>query len=603
MSDDRPTTPESGDDLPPTPMEGDPPPVAGDQPPLPPSTPPDNARPGDTWTVGSPPQPPLQEPSEPRLRKRMIAGLVAFVLVAGAATAGAFIFLSGSDEALLQQMPASADVVSVVYLDPDAEQKVNLFRMSSKFPGLGSREDLIAKFDDGLDSALQDLGLSHEDLSWVGSEIGVAVDLGSDTQGLAQPSIAVLVQTVDEDAAAATVAKMRDSAQDMTFTSAEHDGVEMWLSEGSPGNEPVAVAIVDGTVTIANGQDWLETVIDTAHGSAPAIRDDAAFTDTTDQLPDGKLGLAYVNAEELTSQLSSFTGVASLGGGLGDLGALQGFATSVSAEPDGMAMDMVVSYDASKMSEASSSQLSAPDHENPLLGMVPGDALGVLAQQHADVAIDSYIEELRKNVPDAVNQLEDKRIVGDGGLIESLNGDLALEVSYASGAPAGALLAGTDDPEAMAEGLRSLALLVSLGDAPAGGEGSPATGWKTEQHDGVEVTFATSGTLDMQIAYAVVGDVGVIGSSPDEINRIIDTAHGGQPITANERYTAALAAVPATDGLLYVDVRSVLDALPSALPSDVLSQVEPNIAPIEAVVMGTESDASRSHVRYFVRIP
>jgi hypothetical protein len=121
----------------------------------------------------------------------------------------------------------------------------------------------------------------------------------------------------------------------------------------------------------------------------------------------------------------------------------------------------------------------------------------------------------------------------------------------------------------------------------------------------VTVTFAKD--IGVPVAYAVVDGAGVIASSAQEIDRIIDAAHGAPSIVDDPGYNAAASAVAATDGILYVDVSGILAAVHQELPPELLAdfdrEVAPNIEPIEAVVMGSQSDASHQHMRLFVRIP
>ena len=128
-------------------------------------------------SAAAPPAPPVPESEAPPARKgsriALVVGIVVVVL-AGAVAAGAFFFLRGAPESVLDKVPASADVVVVAHLDPAASQKMNLFRMAEKFPALGSEAELTQKLNDTLDSMLTDTGLTHQDLAWVGGEAGPA---------------------------------------------------------------------------------------------------------------------------------------------------------------------------------------------------------------------------------------------------------------------------------------------------------------------------------------------------------------------------------------------------------------------------------------------
>src|SRR5215203_933576 len=102
---------------------------------------------------GPPPVATLPEPPPQRSRASRIvlmAGIVATVLFVGGAAA-AFFSLRGAPETVLDKVPSTADAVVVAHLDPAASQKMNLFRMSEKFPALGSWADLTQKLDAMLD--------------------------------------------------------------------------------------------------------------------------------------------------------------------------------------------------------------------------------------------------------------------------------------------------------------------------------------------------------------------------------------------------------------------------------------------------------------------
>src|SRR3954464_11622075 len=73
---------------------------------------------------------------------------------------------------VLDKIPTDADAVVVGHLDPAASQKMNLFRTASKFPDVGTGQVLTQKLDGMLDDGLSASGLTHEDLGWVGGEIG-----------------------------------------------------------------------------------------------------------------------------------------------------------------------------------------------------------------------------------------------------------------------------------------------------------------------------------------------------------------------------------------------------------------------------------------------
>ncbi len=109
--------------------------------------------------------PPPEAPPVRRKRGAIVAFVVALALVVvGSAGALAYFKMRGAEGAVLDKVPANADVVFVAHLDPAASQKANLFRMTAKFPDLGSREELTQRFNEMIDQALGGSGFSHDDL-------------------------------------------------------------------------------------------------------------------------------------------------------------------------------------------------------------------------------------------------------------------------------------------------------------------------------------------------------------------------------------------------------------------------------------------------------
>lgn len=553
--------------------------------------------------------PPNEAPTRRRGPKVVIvAVIVVLVGIAAASAAAAFFVLRGSGEELLSKVPGDADVVAVAYLDPSAGQKVNLLRMASKFPDLGDEQQLTQKLQDWLDQAMQDSGMTHDDLHWVGVEVAVAVDVRRDED----PSVAVLVDSNDDDAAKAALQKLAASGDATTHT-VQTDGVEITVSDGSSGG---AYALFDGTVVIGSDQQAIENVIKTAKGDVPGIQENQSFKDATAGLPEGRLGLAFVNVQQLTGTYGDVLDAAFAGAGTSGVDAIEGVGMTLSAEPDGMAMDLFTAYDQTRLTPEQQAAMSAPDHPNPLVGLVPADAYGMYSLQHLDVTAQELVDQLSTQQPDATQQLDDLGITGTGGLISQLSGDVAFEVSPGQSVPVGgALMVGTNDPSATAATITDLLQQLPLGGSrlvTMHGPGDsvkvvdvPAK-WATQEYRGVTITYLKSSS-EFPFAWAIVGDAAVLSSSPSDVEKIVDLSMDGGGIDQDPAFTTATAAVPSSDGFMFVDVEGALaairDQLSPADQADFDEQVGKNMAPVKAVVMGSSGDATSTHARLFVEIP
>jgi flagellar basal body-associated protein FliL len=559
-------------------------------------------------------------PSPSRHRGRRLLAIVAagLIVLAGSAAAAAFFLMRGSSEELLQLVPASSEVVATAYLDPSAGQKMNLLTLAHRFPALGNDQDLRRRVNTVLDQALQNSGLTHEDvLAWLGSEAAIVVDFGPNNDVV---TTSVLLASTDDGAAEAALDKGMTASLGNEQTR-DYRGVTMHVF-GS-GSSLVSYAIVDHVVVISNHAIGLTRVIDVSKGTTPDLADDPDFQDTFSTLPTGKLGLVYVNPTELVSQALSQSGLGVAAGntpGLDTLRALRGIGMSLSAQPDGLAFDLTIRLDPSKLDPATREQLDEPVHENATLSFVPADSYAVATQQGLDTTLNQALDQaLSTPLGERLRQR-----LGVDDALSALTGDMAIEIGAGSGATpvGGALVLGVNDPSAVqhtldgladfalasqqrvhafspvpAEGDRSTRRLTQLGPLQPG----PKVAWRTTTYQGTTIRYLVDPSLSgsgFLPAYAVVDGAAMIGSSPAEIRKLIDVK-GGQPsILSSSTYTRALARVPRGGSSFYLDVTGIVSRFASSLPPD----VKANIEPIKSVVTGGTISSSRATQRFFIEI-
>jgi uncharacterized protein DUF3352 len=571
----------------------------------------------------------MDAPAAPAGKKgRRTIALVVAVLVVIAAGGAAFAFfqLKGSSDALMSQIPASADIVATVYLDPAASQKVNLFRMTDKFPILGSESDLTQRLHTLLDQAGQSVGLNHNDFQWIGSQAAVVVDF----PGAAAPNVEVLINVDDTSAAKATLDKARNSPLlGGTWHDTQYKGVTVSSSSSSGAG---AYAFVGSTLVIANTTTGVDSIIDTDQGGA-SLADSADLKATSEGLPDGRLAFIYVNAKSLIPLASSLipsgtAGSSPVGSSMASLDAIRGIGMTISAESNGLAMDINESLDPSKLTDAQKALIGA-GHDNPLTSYVPSNALGLVEAENVNTIVNSAITQLEANDSTLAAQLETLGVTGPDGLLSSLTGDLALEI--APGTPAlpvsGAVVLGINDPTKFSAAVTKLkdgligangscsftAVGTAVGSSSNGGSSpvvstpvkcttAPAPKWQTETYKGTTINFITDTSGGPSIAYATADSAGLIGLGADSIKAAID-AKAGQNISSNANFTAAKDAVPSQSEFLYWDVAGTLQAASANSSDPGLSQAATVLKPITAIAIGGESTSTQSHARFLVLIP
>jgi hypothetical protein len=563
-----------------------------------------------------PPEPPPAMPPEPngvrparRPRRLLALVLVTAVVLLGGGAAAAFFTLRGSDEEILALVPASSDVVVTAYLDPSAGQKMNLLALAHRFPALANDQALRSRVNDTLDEMLADAGLDHTDLQgWLGPQAAVAVDFDPDSGAT---SWAVMVASADDGLAAATIEKAVGEIGG-ELQRRDYRGVTLSFTDES------AFAIVDHVAVMAEDPAVINRTIDTARGTIPNVAEDATFERTISALPAGKLGLVYVNPADFVNELEATPFGGGAQPGFETLRAMRGIGLSLSAQPDGIALDMTIRYDPLKLDPATRQQMDAPAHENAMLSFAPGDSFAVIGEENID-------DSLKQVVDQALSTPEGERIRSRLGLdatISSLTGDVALEVGRGTAAvPAGGAVAiGVTDPAPVQQTLDGLADLVIAAQGPGGfpaGTGvklptrqqrqlgtlleQPRPAWKTTTYQGTTIRYlqepslASSGVLP---AYAVVDGAAIIASNPAEIRKMIDTKAAGSDVTTSESYMRALRRVPSGATTVYVDVAGIVSEVGAALPPD----VRENLAPVKTVVSGSEDSSSVTTSRVFVEI-
>jgi len=532
-------------------------------------------------------------PPPPPRRRAWPVVLAVVVLLLAAGGAGAFLYLRGSDEVLFDQVPADADVVVAAYLDPGASQKVNLFRMTEKFPDLGSQQEITDSLWEQIDAALGESGLSREDLDWIGVEMAAWVDVrsGEEAEG------ALLIDSDDDEGARRAIDAFVDSLRDQgnDVSSSTYRGVELW--EDASGG---ALALADSTVIIGSSGSAVTATIDVGSGEVDALDTSARFTNTLADLPSARLGLVYVDVEGISGALQDLVAQAGAADTAADLGGTQAVAMTLSATDTGLAIDSVQVNDPSQMAPEMAAALDEPPRENAAVAAVPADAYGIMALQHVDSIVEAGLREIEAQEPSTGDQLDELGVTGPGGLVELLSGDLAMEAGPDGTGPlGGAVLLGVDD----AAGAQAW-IDDSLRELERAWEGSVPP-WTTQEHRGVSMHSIDDEAFPL--TYAVLDDVLVVGSSPEHVADVIDVAQDGGGLATTDGFTNATEEGAASDALFFLDVPAVMSAVREQLPPEEVAsfdeEIGTNLDPIGHVVMQMDGDAARQRLRLFVEIP
>ena len=351
----------------------------------------------------------------------------------------------------------------------------------------------------------------------------------------------------------------------------------------------------------------VESIIDTDQGGA-SLADSADFNATSEGLPDGRLAFVFVNVRTLLplaqEMLSQVSGAAVGGLDLSEFQAFRGIGMTISAEPDGLAVDIYEALDPTMLTERQKAAV-AELHVNPLTPFVPADAFGVAQAEHVDTMIEAAVLQLEAASPGMAAQLSEAGITGPDGLLSALSGDVTLEVGPGtSGSPVnGALILGVNDTTKFETAVSRLIDLASRGSCSgSSGSGSCAPPeWQTEEYKGTTISSLSAGD-GMSIAYATLDGIAAIGAGPDSIKALID-AEAGENITSSSTFTTAQGAVPSRSAFFFLDLDAALETAASNAPDPGLSQAIRVLGPIRAIAVGGENASDHTHVRFMIFIP
>ncbi len=512
----------------------------------------------------------------------------AAVLALAAVSAAAVLLLVKPNGAVEKMVPASAEVMGVVNLDPSVAQKVNLLRAVHSFPDYKTDKAI----NDKLDEAFKDSGFSFTgDIQpWLGSEIGFSARLNLDST--ADSPAAFYAVSRDDTKARAMLAKLRASKWGKTFQWRDETYSGITISVGTTTQtyeKAAAYSYVDHVVVFATSSALIHEIIDTDQGRAARLVDSSDYKATLSGLPSDRLAAVYVNGKSLVADIKkeiARTPSLSLAlRNMNDVDALQGIGATLSANGDGLLADVLIKLDESKLTPATREALLHAGRADAVVRWIPKASDAFVAFTGLNKTIQTALDQAGSDASvkagtDAIG------LTGPGGVLPHLTGDAGLEFEFGhSGLPAGALLLGTNDARSMdaffgkllvlAEGATGSAFGGSAGGSSFGsssGAGVPVSPLashitKSQYRDVVITSWISPGIGQLGAgvfapAYAVLDGMGILASTPDEVKAIIDAHKGGAIIASDPTYqTASAASIANPSAIIYVDVARLVEGI------------------------------------------
>lgn len=517
-----------------------------------------------------------------------------------------------------QFVPADASAYVELRLDMPAGQDEAVAQMMTAFPGFADTGSFDMKMDELIGGLAAQMGLTTPEGDLIGDvltgEVGLALaDIESLMMG-GDPTIVLGLAAADAEAAGALMEGLVTQSGAEVTESSYNDVAILTDPTSSP---PMSVAMHDGWMLLASGEETMASVIDALDGSAPSLADSEAFSDAWSRLPDARLGGAWVDLTSFSSVLDMAAMMAE-----GQVGVDLSTAGLAGMLPRDMTASLVAADDRVTLEVLVSPGEGSPQmtmSESDLAMSFPADTqvyietreLGAAVQ----AALDQLVELLAAQDPESDPMLgsgfsEIEVLFGEESPLTAMLGvplpeflDFVGDASIGAGLSSDGLWLGiaaqVADEAAAQERLTSVTTILRLllmQEADAG------IGIETSDVGGVEVTsislpldaaLAESGlplSVGDTIDVALAGDKLLIGLGDFVESALL--AEGSDSLGTSAGYTDALAGETVNAGVMYMDLGSLLAALDPMLSmmAPEWTELAPYAAGLDRMVVVNSAD-------------
>jgi hypothetical protein len=427
---------------------------------------------------------------------------------------------------------------------------------------LGGEVAVVA--DQALIEALAAESMSSGEFDAMLGSMGMATPT-AETPAMAGQGFSIIIDARAPDTAWAGI--QESVREDGEVTESTYEGTTIQFAPpASDDDEGMAAARVGDFILVGIDPADLEPVIDTVDGRAPAITTVPEFTAAREALPGEFLMFAFTNSSGIMdTELGAFATIA------GEAATFSG--TTIAADPAGFRIESVAIP-----TEGQTLPAGAANFASELIGAAPADtvffasgadlgATGVLDAVGATFIAAAFGMGGADAAPDPDASMEEfiaeqyevaASLIGinlQTEFFQQFAGEYGAWLSAgADGKVNGLFATGTSDPDAVANALMQLSLIIQ----GASGAESPLT---TRASDGGQVYVVDLGD-GSTLEFGVVGDRLVIGSGA-AVSRLEGEPEGALEDT--ELFQAAVGTLPAErNGLVYVDLARAIPLVEAA---------------------------------------
>ena len=574
------------------------------------------------------------EAAATRSRNRWLLAIGA-VSVVFAGTIAAALMLTGASPAatVTGYVPANSVMYGEVRLDLPGDQRAEIGRFLSKFPGFADQAALETKLDEVLDRLVSEgtdgqQTYTRDIKPWFGGEMAFAigplptnVDVDDPAAAAASTRGLVLLSVKDEALARAWFTDAMSKAG-ATGTTETYQGTELTVFRDTTKTDAEgAFALIGGKVAVAGDLTSVKAAVDTGGTSAFGTSDDVVAARAA--MTGDHIGFAFIDARELLDAAMSMGG--SMGGSMGSpitvddaMLALvpEWVAVRLRVEGDGLVVDTV-------MPDVPDAPGPSTNRANAVSDWAPASTIFLASGNDAGATILATVERYRTdpNLAEVFQGIDQVvGILGGTDAVLSWMGDTGLVITQGAEAPEGGIVSVPTDATKARQFFTTIRSFATL----AGGQAGITV--RDEDHNGTTITIIDLGNLEdlggmlggtipggppvdlaggkAEIAYAATDGVVVIGSGPGFVRSVLD-AGAGTSLADDARFTGLVARAGAQHtGLTFVDIAAVrgmveglLTEATAAERAEYEESVKPFLVPFDALigasVAGSDVDTQR----------
>lgn len=582
--------------------------------------------PATNGAPAGPVTPPSQAPRGGNYRWVIAGGVILLVV---ALTALAFTLFTGRAPraTVLAYVPADSLMYGEARLDLPGDQRMALGQFLSRFPGFADQSILESKLDETLDRIIGDAtdgeaSFTADIKPWFDGEfafsLGALPDPASaSSAGVPEDARFLVLLSVKDEALARTWVDAALTEAGATVTHETYNGADLAVASGREDGR-AAAAVLDARVLVIGDPTSVRAAVDTG-GQSP-FADSPEFDAALDATSGDHVGFMYVAVGAMVDWASRLESGST---GLGvDPATLEGIvpdwaAFAVRVEADGLVMESFLPRPDEVPAQAS--------RESRIAGLVPSSTIALTVSHDYGAGLLDSIDRFGTD-PELAPTLEglEEALGALGGKDAALGwiGDLGVVVNRSGDGVDGGLVIVPTDATAARNVFTSVRTLASMGGSMMG------ISIRDEDHQGTTMTVVDLGAASdlaglaglagvppeivgevdpvggerVELAYALLDDLVVVGASPSFVRAVLDTT-AEISLASTERYRRLVDRVGQGTGGVFADVTAIRELLETAMQGSpglpaYEQDVKPFLVPFDALIGAgsTRDDILRNKV-------